>query len=337
MGPAIGCYTIEISICTMGKAHHPRRGSLQYCPRARAKKSLARIGSWAHEGQTKPLGFIGYKAGMAHLQIIDNRPKSLTKGEKVMIATTVMDCPPLLVIGVVFYKNTIYGLQKIYSWYVPKLSKEMSRKFAVAKKSSEMKEPASFDDLRLLVQSQPRLTTTGSKKPKVMELPVGGNKESRLGYVKNMLGKELSVSDVFDKGVLVDVHGITKGKGFQGTVKRYGVPIRHHKSEKTKRGIGTLGAWTPKRVDFRTAQPGKMGYHLRTDYNKQIIKIGISGEEINPSGGIPHYGLVRNTYLFLKGSVIGPKRRAIVLTKSIRPRSDIPRDAPEIAFTSKVA
>ncbi len=321
----------------MGKAHHPRRGSLQYWPRKRSKKSIARIGSWAKENQSKPLGFIGYKAGMAHVQIIDNRPKSLTKGEKVMIATTILDCPPMVVIGAAFYKSTISGLQKIYSWFIPKLSKEMSLLFPVAKKTAEFKAPEQFDDLRLLVQSQPKLTTTGSKMPKVMELPVGGNNENKLTYVKNMLGKEITIADVFEQGNLVDVHAITKGKGFQGTVKRYGVPIRHHKSEKTKRGIGTLGAWTPKRVDFRTAMPGKMGYHLRTDYNKLILKISSSAEGLNQEGGIPHYGLVRNTHIFLKGSVIGPKRRAIVLTKPIRPRTDIPKTAPEIAFTSRVA
>ena len=58
-----------------------------------------------------------------------------------------------------------------------------------------------------------------------------------------------------------------------------------------------------------------MGYHLRTDYNKPILKIGKSGEEITPSGGVSKYGLLKNNYLLLKGSVVGPKKRAVLLMK----------------------
>ena len=148
-----------------------------------------------------------------------------------------------------------------------------------------------------------------------------------------MLGKEIAIADAFEAGNSVDVHGITKGKGFQGTVKRFGVPVRQHKAEKTKRGIGTLGSWTPKRVEYSVAQPGKMGYHLRTEYNKQILKLAVK-PDINPKSGIHKYGLLRHPYLLLKGSVPGPKKRAMVLTPSLRPNPAFTKEAPEITYTS---
>ena len=96
-----------------------------------------------------------------------------------------------------------------------------------------------------------------------------------------------------------------------------------HKAENKKRGIANLGAWTPKRASFRVPQTGKMGYHQRMEYNKQILKIGTDPKEVNPKGGFLHYGLVKNTYLLIKGSVPGPAKRAIVLTYPRRPTSKI--------------
>ena len=150
-----------------------------------------------------------------------------------------------------------------------------------------------------------------------------------------MVGKEVAVIDVFDSGMVVDVDGISTGKGFQGTVKRFGVPIRQHKAEKTKRGIGTLGSWTPKRVEFTVAQSGKMGYHLRTEYNKPILRIGTDGQEVTPSGGITQYGIVRNHYLLVQGSVVGPQKRAIMMTTAIRPHFKAPKHSLEISYISR--
>ena len=188
-----------------------------------------------------------------------------------------------------------------------------------------------YDDVRLLIHTNPQLTTIGSKKPQLVEVALGGTKEEKFKYAQEMLGKEIHIADVFQAGNQVDIHGISKGKGVQGTVKRHGIPIRQHKAEKTKRGIGTLGGWTPKRVEFTVAQAGKMGYHLRTEYNKLVIKIGTDGQEVTPVGGMNRYGLIKNQYLLLKGSVMGPKKRAIILTPPLRPNIKIPKEALEVS------
>ena len=317
----------------MPKARHPHRGSMQFWPRKRARHSLARVHSWRTEGKTKLLGFIGYKAGMTYVLANDNRPKSITKGETVSLPVTIIDCPPMFVVGVSFYKKSISGLRKISSVLAEKLPKELSALIQLPKKKGKkIDEVTDFDDLCLLVCSQPKFTSVGAKKPKLNEIALSGSKEDKLAYAKELLGKEVPIKSVFEQGVLLDAHGITKGKGFQGTVKRYGVQIRSHKAEKTKRGIGNLGAWTPKRVDYRVQQPGKMGFHLRTEYNKQVIKLGDDGKEVSAKGGITKYGDVKNSYLLLKGSIAGPRKRAVMLTQAIRPDKKSVKEGFEVTF-----
>ncbi|MBS3126757.1 50S ribosomal protein L3 [Candidatus Woesearchaeota archaeon] len=320
----------------MPKVSHPRRGSMQFWPRKRSKHSLARISSWSAENKAKPLGFIGYKAGMTHVIAVDNRPKSLTKGEKIARPATIIDCPPMTVAGVAFYTTSLLGMRKTTSVLYEKMDKSIGKKIQLPKKTTKkLAEVTGFDDLRLLVHTNPKRTPTGAKKPKLLEIALGGSKEDKLAYAKEMLGKEISLGAVFENGVQVDVHGITKGKGFQGTVKRYGVPIRQHKAEKTKRGIATLGSWTPKRIEFTVAQPGKMGYHLRTEYNKQIFKLGENGQEVTPDGGLTRYGTIKNQYCLLAGSVVGPVKRPVVLTAAIRPNKKIMKEAFTINTITK--
>ena len=318
----------------MPKVSHPRRGSMQFWPRKRSRHSLVRVRSWANENNTKPLGFICYKAGMTHLLVVDNRPKSLTKGEEIFMPTTIIDCPPMKVAGAAFYKDSLFGSKKVAQILSTKTEKDLARVFNPAKKSKSFEDIKDFDELKLLVYSMPKKTSTGSKKPKIIEVAVGGSKESKWQYVKAVMDKEIKVADVFETGSLVDVHGVTKGKGFQGTVKRFGVPIRQHKAEKTKRGIATLGSWTPKRVEFTVAQGGKMGYHLRTEYNKQIIKVGEDGKEVTRKGGITKYGVVKNSYLLVKGSIVGPRKRALLLTAATRMNKNVVKGPQEIKYLS---
>ena len=306
---------------------------MQFWPRKRSRHSTVRIRSWATARKVKPLGFICYKAGMVHVMATDNRPKSLTKGETISFPVTIIDCPAMTVAGISFYKNGT-NLRKITSIMAEKLGKEIAKKIKLSKKSPKKIEEIEFDDLRLLVHSNPKFVSNGDKKPKLLEIALSGSKEEKLAYAKDILGKDLPVKSVFEQGELVDVHGVTKGKGFQGTVKRYGVPIKQHKGEKIKRGIGNLGAWTPKRVDFHVPQPGKMGYHLRTEYNKQLIKIGEDGSEVTPKGGITKYGVVKNNYLLVHGSVVGPRKRVIVLTAATRPNK-VMREAFEVTSIIK--
>ena len=187
----------------------------------------------------------------------------------------------------------------------------------------------------MVAYTQPVDSGLGKKKPEMLEIGVGGNdNNAKLQLAKSHLEKELRISDILKEGQLLDVHSVTKGQGFQGTVRKAGVKMRQHKSEKVKRGVGTLGSWTPKRVEYTVAQPGKIGYHQRTEYNKVALKIGSKPEDVNPKGGFLHYGNVLSDYILVKGSVPGPAKRLIALTDAIRPPVKFKPVQPTITYIS---
>ncbi len=318
----------------MPKAHHPRRGSMQFWPRKRAQKHVPRIRSWPKLDETRLLGFIGYKAGMTHIMAKDNTPNSLTKNQTISLPTTVIECPPIKPLSIRFYKKDHnLNLKLIQEIFTKNPTKELKRKTNVSKKTAA--KPEDYDDIRLLVYTQPKLIGI-KKKPDVIELGISGEKNKKLELANKLLEKnEIKLEETFQENQLLDVSAVTKGKGFQGTVKRFGVKIRQHKSEKTKRGAGTLGAWTPKRVSYRVPQAGRMGYHQRMEYNKQVLKIGTDPKEVNPKSGFLHYGLIKNPYLILKGSVQGPKKRAIALTYPRRKGRAHNLEITKISLSSK--
>jgi len=322
----------------MAKAHKPRRGSLQYWPRKRAKRAYARVKTFAPFKEAKLAGFCGYKVGMTHLLITDNKSTSMTKGKNIFCPVTIIECPPIKTASILFYKKTTNGLQLASAFMAPNLDKELKRKTIIPKKTKKKIEdfkPEEFDDIAVIVYTQPKLTTIGKKKPEMFRLALGGSIQEKFEWAKANLGKEVQISDILKEGQQVDIHAITKGKGFQGPVKRFGVAIRQHKSEKTKRGPANLGAWHPHHGNFTVAHAGQMGYHQRTEYNKWLIKIGTNPEEINQKSGFKRYGLVKNNYVLIKGSIAGANKRLIILTNPIRPNKKIPSQAPAISYVSK--
>lgn len=318
----------------MASIHNPRRGTLQFWPRCRARRAYARIKAWPKTDETKLLGFAGYKAGMTHAILNDNTPTSMTKGEAISSPVTIIECPPLKSYSIRFYQKTHNGFKVVSEIFAKDVDKNLSRKVKASKK--EGKAPEDFDDLRLIVYTQPSLIGL-KKKPELFELGIGGkdNKE-RLSYAQGLLNKEIKLSDVFKEGQFIDTHSVTKAKGTQGTVKRFGVRIRQHKAEKTKRGVGTLGAWTPKKTSWTVAQAGKMGYHQRTEHNKFSLKIGNDPKEVNPKGGFLNYGLIKSDFIVIKGSVAGSRKRLITLTEPSRTQGKPPQyDINSISLTSK--
>ncbi len=311
----------------MVKHSKPRAGSLAFWPRVRAKRIYPRIRTWPSTEKVKILGFAGYKAGMAHVTLIDNRKNSPTKGEEISVPITVIDCPPLRVIGVRVYEETPDGLKVFNELWDPKVSedKDLKRKIITGKydenKAKLIEENLEkVKKIRLIVRTQPRTSGIRKKTPEVFEIEIGGkDKKEAWEFSKNLVGKEVRVKDVFKEGEFVDVIAVTKGKGTQGPVKRFGIKIQPRKAAGKRRHLGTLGSETPRRVLWTVPMAGQMGFQTRTEYNKRILKIGEDGKEITPKSGFTNYGIVKGDYVLIEGSVPGPKKRMIRLRSAIRP------------------
>ena len=141
------------------------------------------------------------------------------------------------------------------------------------------------------------------------------------------------MQDVFAPGQWVDVHAVTKGKGVQGPVRRFGVSLRSHKSEKGTRGPGNLGPWTGNR-SWTVAHAGQTGLHTRTERNKWLLQVSTKPEDINAKGGFLRYGVVKSSYVLLKGSLPGAAKRLIRLSPAALIPDKFSTEQPAIAMVS---
>src|SRR6476660_5858020 len=164
------------------------------------------------------------------------------------------------------------------------------------------------------------------KRPFIFEIPVSSQETKRAyEFLKERLGKEVKINDVFEKGQFIDISAITRGKGVEGPITRFGVKRKQHKSRKSVRALGTLGPISPAVVTYTVPRQGQRGFHQRTEYNKRILLISNSEKDndfkINPDGGFEHFGTIKNDYIIVKGSVPGVPKRLVKMRFPIRPIS----------------
>ncbi len=313
-------------------AHKPRSGSLAYYPRKRAKSQKAAFTTFAQleSKESKPLNFFGYKAGMTHVFGKNAHEKSVSFGQETTIPSTVIECPPLKIIGVRVYGKTHYGLKVLGEITTDKPDRHFRKRVKAfkkkGKKRKEEKKYSVFGDLEklkdkaemavLLAQAQPALTGSGQKVSDVSEIVISGNAERQFAFAKEKFGKELRVSEVFSTQQFADVKAVDKGKGFQGPVKRFGVKIHRPKAKK-HRYVGSIGPWYPPVVMWTVPRAGQMGYQTRTEYNKRVLMID-SKPEVNPARGFNNYGVVKNEYIIVSGSVPGPAKRFVSIRHAVR-------------------
>ena len=295
----------------------PRKGSLQFWPRKRANKFLPSV-NWNAINSTKSLkGFICYKAGMASAYVKDSTEHSLTKGKNIIVPVTILECPPLKILSVRFYRNGKVAGEIL----AENLDKELKRKIKIPKEKSKLKKIDAFkienyDDIKIIAYSVVKKTGL-KKKPDITEIGIAGNSvEEKLNYIKENLNREISVTSTFEKGDLADLRGLTKGKGFQGAVKRFGITLRFHKTEKGQRKVGSIGPWHPARVTFRVPMPGQLGMFTRAIYNGKILEVGKSSNR--PIKNIKNYGNIKTEYVLIRGSVQGSAKRQLILTHALR-------------------
>ena len=310
------------------KVHAPKRGSLAYLPRGRASRWVGKIRHWPEvEEGPKLLAFAGFKAGMTYALAIDNRDGSLSFGKEVVIPLTTLETPPMLACALRAYTKNYEGLRTFSEAWMEKLPKDFERVISVPEKfateDSLRKIEGNLEqiaDLRMVMATQPRLAKHGIKGPEMIEVKIGGGSiKEQFEYAKKLIGQEVKVADFAKEGQCLDAIGITKGKGIQGPVKRWGIRRKIHKARKTVRQVGSIGGWTPHFVMYSVPRAGQMGFHQRTEYNKIVMKIGNNGAEITPKGGFIKYGIINSDYIAVKGSVPGTRNRLILLRVATRP------------------
>lgn len=324
----------------MPKPKRPRFGSMGVWPRKRAKRQYAKVRSTPTVKESRLLAFPAYKAGMTSIAAIGWEKGKREAGIETIIPVTVLECPAIRIAAVKFYKKQGTG-QIIAAQLNFKPEKELERKTNISKKKEYAKKEDlekmnadDYSDIRIQIYTQPKAISL-KKKPETFEVKLGGTNAEKLEFIKNHHDKPITIQEVFKEGQLVDAHGITTGKGFQGPVKRFGIGLKNHKSEKGVRAVGSLGGWSGQgHVMYRVAHAGQMGYHQRVQYNNQILKISDKPEEVNPAGGFVRYGNIKGTYVLVKGTLLGPKKRMITLAEPIRPTKVQPYTSDSIKSIS---
>jgi len=192
--------------------------------------------------------------------------------------------------------------------------------------------------LRVLAHTQTKLMNRRQKKAHIMEIQLnGGTVKEKVDWAREHMEKPVPVHQVFNPHDMIDVIGVTKGKGFKGVTSRWHTKKLQRKTHKGLRKVACIGAWHPSRVSFSVARAGQKGYHHRTEMNKKIYRLGqgvhtkdgkviknngstehdVTEKTITPMGGFTHYGEVNNDFVMIRGCCVGPKKRVITLRKSL--------------------
>jgi large subunit ribosomal protein L3 len=261
--------------------------------------------------------------GTTHAITVDDREKTPNFGKPLFNPATVLAVPDAQVTGVRVYtreNGSLRALSEVFSKELPKglgvKSKENPEKFAEAWRG----QLAKVNRVSALVSIAPRTAGLSQKKPVMLEICVGGGDvASQFDYAMNLLGKSIKFSEIFKAGSYVDVIAITKGKGYEGPVTRFGIKRKQHKSRKSVRAVGVIGPWHPAAVMYTVARAGQRGFHQRTEIGKRILMIADAKETpITPPGGFLHFGEVNSDYVLLRGSVPGVSRRFVVVRHPVR-------------------
>jgi large subunit ribosomal protein L3e len=347
------------------KFEHPRHGNLGFLPKKRACRHRGKVKSFPTDDPKKPVhltAFLGYKAGMTHIVREVDRPASKLNKKETVEAVTIIETPPMVIVGVVGYIVTPRGLRAYKTIYAQHLNEECRRRFyknwysskhkAFTKYSkkwedesgkkaleNDFKQMAKYCKvIRVLAHTQVKLLRKRQKKAHLMEIQLnGGTIEQKVAFAREHLEKQVPISQVFSKDEMIDCISVTKGRGFKGVTSRWHTRKLPRKTHKGLRKVACIGAWHPAHVSRAVARAGQKGYHHRTEINKKIYRMGDAiqvkdgktvkntgstdhdptEKTINPMGGFPHYGEVRQDFIMIKGCCIGPKKRPITLRKSL--------------------
>merc|ERR1711953_604583 len=234
-----------------------------------------------------------------------------------------------------FYKNWSQYKKKAFTKSCTKWADNLGKK-EIEKELAQMKKYCTV--VRLIVHTQMKILRRRQKKAHIMEIQLnGGSVADKVDFARNHFEKEIPVTAVFAQDEMMDIIGVTKGHGFKGVTSRWHTKKLPRKTHKGLRKVACVGAWHPSRIQSTVPRAGQKGYHHRTEINKKVYDIrdgfhmkdgklvqnnaatdyDLADKSINPMGGFPHYGLVKQDFVMIKGCCIGPKKRVLTLRKSL--------------------
>jgi len=344
------------------KFTNPRNGNLGFLPRKRCRHIRGRVRAFPKDDEAqKPhlTAFIAFKAGMTHVVRELDRAGSKAHKKEICEPVTIIEAPPMKVVGVTAYQRTARGLKSIGTVWTQTLSEEARRRFCKRWHSAKQKAFTKYAEnfkkteedrskllarmgergavVRAIAHTQPGLLKLGVKKANFIEIQVnGGDAKSKVAFATDLFEKDIQVTDLFEESESCDVIGVTRGHGYEGVVHRWGVTRLPRKTHRGLRKVACIGCWHPTRLGYYVARAGQNGFHHRTERNKKIYRVGkptkeeefnacceadITKKAITPMGGFPHYGVVNNAYLMLKGTTPGPVKRMLTLRRCIAPQN----------------
>lgn len=280
----------------------PRHGSMGFVPKKRSKRHRGKVKAFPKDDPSKPVhltAFIGYKAGMTHIVRDVDKPGSKVNKKEVVEAVTILETPPMMIVGVVGYIETPKGLRAFKTIWAEHLSEDCKRRFYKnwyrSKKKAFTKYCKKWQDelgkkeiekdfkkmkkyckvIRVIAHTQMKLMRKRQKKAHIMEIQLnGGTIGQKLKWAREHMEKPVPVQEIFGQDEMIDCIGVTKGKGFKGVTSRWHTKKLPRKTHKGLRKVACIGAWHPSRVQFTVARAGQKGYHHRTEINKKIYRIG---------------------------------------------------------------
>jgi large subunit ribosomal protein L3 len=284
---------------------------------------------------------VAYKAGTTHVMMIDDTT-SPSKGMEIAVPCTVVEVPKIEAYGIRFYStDKITGYEKTLTEFY---NRDIAQKLKIKKLENDEKKLGSMKEklneisnISMLLVAYPN-SVIEQKHPMRFEASISGtNIEEKFNNALKLLGKEIKASDVFKAGEYIDVISVSKGKGWAGVIKRFGVKRNFHKATGKIRHGGPLGAFGDARVTFTVPRAGQMGFNYRTEHNKRILKIGKNTEveQINKKEGFINYGVIKNDFIILKGSIPGSTKRLVRIRKSIRNRNATGIKEPVIKYIAR--
>merc|ERR1711934_1271991 len=256
------------------KFEAPRHGSLGFLPKKRCTKTKGKIKSFPlDDAAAKPhlTAFMGYKAGCTHILRDMDKAGSKAHKKEVVEAVTVIEAPPMIVVGMVGYLETPRGLKSLSTVWAQHLSNECKRRFyknwgasekhkAFTRYTKKYTEGTGIDEekkrlekyctiLRVICHTQIGKLNFRQKKAHIFEVQVnGGSMADKIAFAEGLFEKPVAIDGVFNQNEMIDTIAITKGKGFEGVVTRWGVTKLPRKTHKGLRKVACIGSWHPSRV-----------------------------------------------------------------------------------------